>query len=78
MLKHIARQWQTVEDAIARIVAGRGRVASRWAEALRQLGVVDRAVYQAVADTLTPELDRHFWRLSNAANYSRLWLGMRP
>jgi membrane-associated phospholipid phosphatase len=58
------------------MVADRGRVASGWAEALRELGVVDRAVYQAVADTPTPELDRHFPRLSNAANYSRLWLGM--
>jgi hypothetical protein len=34
------------------------------------------AVYQAVADTLTAEPDRHVRRLSNAANYSRLWLGM--
>ena len=58
------------------MVADRGRVASGWAEALRDLGVVDRAVYRAVADTPIPELDRHFRRLSNAANYSRLWLGM--
>jgi undecaprenyl-diphosphatase len=43
---------------------------------LRELGAVDRAVYEAVADTPTPELDGPVRRLSNAANYSRLWLGI--
>jgi membrane-associated phospholipid phosphatase len=33
-------------------------------------------VYQAVARTPTPALDRPFRGLSNAANYSRLWLGI--
>jgi undecaprenyl-diphosphatase len=47
-----------------------------WVEALRELGAVDRAVYEAVADTPTPELDGPVRRLSNAANYSRLWLGI--
>ena len=47
-----------------------------WRKALRELGAVDRAVYQAVADTPTPELDAHVRRLSNAANFSRLWLGI--
>lgn len=36
---------------------------------------VDRAVYRAVADTSTPQLDRAMRRLSEAANYSRLWIG---
>jgi hypothetical protein len=33
-------------------------------------------VYQAVARTPTPAPDRPFRGLSNAANYSRLWLGI--
>ena len=49
---------------------------SAMALALRELGAVDRAVYRAVADTPTPQLDAHVRRLSNAANYSRLWLGI--
>ena len=35
-----------------------------------------RQVYQAVARTPTPALDSPFRELSNAANYSRLWLGI--
>jgi membrane-associated phospholipid phosphatase len=69
-------QRQTVEDALARRVEYGKGVASGWAESLRELGMVDQAVYQAVAETPTPELDGHFRRLSNAANYSRLWFGI--
>jgi undecaprenyl-diphosphatase len=43
---------------------------------LRELGAVDLAVYDAVVRTPTPELDAPIRRLSNAANYSRLWLGI--
>ena len=63
------------EDAARRVEARRG-TASGWAEALRELGAVDQAVYEAVAGTPTPELDEPFRRLSNAANSSRLWLGI--
>jgi membrane-associated phospholipid phosphatase len=35
---------------------------------------VDHAVYAAIARTPTPSLDRALGRLSEAANYSRLWL----
>ena len=35
---------------------------------------VDQAVYDAVAGTDTPRLDRLLVDVSNAANYSRLWL----
>jgi len=35
---------------------------------------VDRAIYAAIAATDTPALDRAMTRLTNAANYSRLWL----
>lgn len=34
----------------------------------------DRAVCKAIADTATPRLDRLLVRVSNAANYSRLWM----
>jgi membrane-associated phospholipid phosphatase len=70
------KQQQTVGDALARRVEARQGTGSAWAEALRELGAVDRAVYQAVAQTPTPALDGPFRRLSNAANYSRLWLGI--
>jgi len=39
-----------------------------------QVDALDRAVYDAVADTPTPRLDRLMVSVSNAANYSRLWL----
>ena len=35
---------------------------------------VDIAVYDAIAQTPTPNLDRGMHRLTNAADYSRLWL----
>ena len=69
-------QQQPVVEALARRVEARRGAESVWAEALRELGAVDRAVYEAVADTPTPELDAPVRRLSNAANYSRLWLGV--
>ena len=48
------------------------------AEALRELGAVDRAVYQAVARTPTQRRTAGppFPRALNAANFSRLWLGI--
>lgn len=64
------------EDALAQTLEARKGPGSAWARALRELGAVDRAVYRAVADTPTPQLDKHVRRLSNAANYSRLWLGI--
>ncbi|SFK68008.1 phosphatase PAP2 family protein [Geodermatophilus ruber] len=44
--------------------------------ALTELGQIDRAVYRAVAGTPTPVLDRPVRRLSQAANWSRLWIGI--
>lgn len=69
-------QPQTVEDALAARVEARRGAASRWTEALRELGAVDRAVYGAVADTPSPQLDDAFRRLSTVANHSRLWAGI--
>ena len=76
MAEQAGKQQQTVADALAQRVEARQGPGSAWAEALHELGAVDRAVYQAVARTPTPALDRPFRRLSNAANYSRLWLGI--
>jgi membrane-associated phospholipid phosphatase len=66
---------RTMADAISQRVGAR-RGASAWAAALRELGAVDRAAYEAVARTPTPTLDAPIRRLSNAANYSKLWLGI--
>jgi membrane-associated phospholipid phosphatase len=46
----------------------------RRTELRAQIDAVDRAVYDAVAVTPTPELDRLLVGVSNAANHSRLWL----
>jgi membrane-associated phospholipid phosphatase len=46
----------------------------RLAVYLRQLGIVDRAIYAAVAAAPTADLDEPVRRLSNLANNSRLWL----
>jgi membrane-associated phospholipid phosphatase len=43
---------------------------------LGELGRVDLAVYQAIAGTATPTLDRPMRRGSAAANWSRLWLAI--
>ncbi|HET6751018.1 MAG TPA: phosphatase PAP2 family protein [Actinomycetes bacterium] len=68
---------ETVEDALARRVEPWQRWPSSYlAEVLRELGAVDRAVYEAVARTATASLDGPVRRLSNAANGSRLWLGI--
>lgn len=66
---------QTVEDALATGIETR-RGASPWSEHLRELGAIDRAVYQAIADTPTPRLDGALRRLSTTANRSALWLGI--
>jgi membrane-associated phospholipid phosphatase len=72
----VGEQRPTVADALARRVEARRGTATGWAEALHELGAIDRAVYEAVAGTPTPELDAPVRKLSNAANYSRLWLGL--
>src|SRR6267154_3820627 len=65
----------TVAEQLAEGLAGTGGpFRQHVAEALRDLGAVDLAVYSAVADTPTPSLDEPLRRLSNAANNSGLWL----
>ena len=43
---------------------------------LSELERIDAALYAAVADADVPPLDRAMHRLSVAANYSRLWIGI--
>ena len=45
-------------------------------QAVRELGAVDRAVYDAIAGIPTPTIDASLRRLTDAANYSRLWIGI--
>ncbi len=57
MSERLDEHQPTPEDALARTVAARRGEASVWVTALRELGAIDRAVYQAVADTPSPTLD---------------------
>ena len=57
MSDQIGNGQPTVEDVLARQVEARRGGSSPWAGALREMGAIDRAVYQAVADTPSPELD---------------------
>jgi len=75
MAQQLGSQQESVADALARRMEARRGAASRWAEAFREIGAVDRAMYEAVASTPAAELDAPVRRLSDAANYSRLWLG---
>jgi membrane-associated phospholipid phosphatase len=48
-----------------------------WVRAsLRELGRLDRALYDAVAGSDTPTLDAGLRRLSRSADHSALWLGV--
>lgn len=70
------RPEQTLEDVLAQRIEDQRDTGSVPARALRELGAVDRAVYNAVAQTPTTQLDTPVRRLSNAANHSRIWFGM--
>lgn len=76
MSESMESQRLSPEDVLAQTMAARRGAESPWVQALRELGAVDRAVYQAVAKTPTPTLDVPVRRLSNAANKSRLWFGI--
>ncbi len=51
-----------------------GAAASWGRRGVRELGTLDRAVYETVATVPTPSLDRALARLSHAADHSKLWL----
>lgn len=76
MSEQSGNQQSAVADALASRLEAQQTAASGWARALRELGALDRAMYEAVADTPTPQLDAFFRRLSDAATYSRLWFGV--
>jgi membrane-associated phospholipid phosphatase len=68
---------EAVADWLADQLARLGHPARRrLTDALHQLGAIDRAVYDTVATVPTPALDEAMRRLSNAANNSKLWLGI--
>jgi undecaprenyl-diphosphatase len=68
---------ESVADALARRVRDReGPAANVVVQGLRELGAVDRAVYEAVARTPTGTLDGPVRQLSAAADMSKLWLGI--
>jgi undecaprenyl-diphosphatase len=46
-----------------------------WTERIGELTRLDVAIYEAIASTPTPELDRAFRRISRAADHSKLWIG---
>src|SRR4029450_3271737 len=75
MAQQTGSQQETVADALARRVEARRGAASRWAESFRELGAVDRALYETVARTPTADLGEPVRRLADAANYCRLWRG---
>jgi membrane-associated phospholipid phosphatase len=53
------------------LASRRHQLTAWWVEAKR----IDVAVYDAILHTPTPALDREMSRLTQAADYSRLWLG---
>ena len=66
-----------VTECLADRLAEAGTPArQRLAGYLRELGVVDRAIYAAVATAPTATLDEPMRRLSHAADNSRLWLAI--
>ncbi len=74
-----AEQPPAERQSIAEWVAGKaaeraGPARQQAVDGIRQLGEVDRAMYEAIAGTPTPALDKPLRRLSRAADKSRLWL----
>ena len=59
------------DTATNSLAPGGHQLSAWWVEAQR----VDVAVYEAILRTPTPSLDRKMNRLTQAADYSRLWLG---
>ncbi len=47
---------------------------SIWARVIDELDRLDRDIYAAIADSPTSTLDEPLRRLSNSANYSKIWI----
>lgn len=68
---------ESVADQLAADLARLGGPARyRLTQILRQLGAIDRAVYEAIAGEPAPALDHAMRRLSKAADHSKLWLAL--
>ena len=76
MVHRIGEPQQGDEDTLTATATTRSRACQAFAKPLTELAALDRAVYQAIAVTSTPELDGHYRRLSKAADHSVLWLGI--
>jgi membrane-associated phospholipid phosphatase len=70
------KPYDTVADALARLLEVRRGARTHVVAVLGELGAVDRAVYEAVARTPTGQLDEPVRQLSDAADNSKLWLGI--
>ncbi|MGX7681638.1 phosphatase PAP2 family protein [Jatrophihabitans sp. DSM 45814] len=55
-------------------MTARPAIADQLRSALGEFDRLDQAVYTTIAATPTPTLDQSLRRISNAANYSRLWM----
>jgi undecaprenyl-diphosphatase len=69
----------TVESAVAERLERRASPLPGVPLALRvvrELDAIDRALYLAIAGTPTPTLDNTMRRLSDVADYSRLWMAI--
>ncbi|MFZ1288402.1 MAG: phosphatase PAP2 family protein [Candidatus Phosphoribacter sp.] len=66
----------TADSSRAGVLASQSGVGSTPARAIGELAALDRAVYEAVAATPTPVLDKYFRQLSRVADHSVLWLGI--
>ena len=68
---------ERLADRLAESSPPRGAPARTAAvRALEELGLLDAAIYRAIAETPTPTLDRPLRRLSDAADRSKLWFGI--
>jgi undecaprenyl-diphosphatase len=66
----------TVESTVAAALARSDHQRPLLLRAVSELDAVDRATYAAVATAPTPTLDAALRRISDSANYSRLWIAV--
>ncbi len=73
-MRHVARRSNIGSDGTSSNLTREAR--AQIAEVLSELGSVDQAIYEAIAQVPTPVLDRQMRRLSQAANRSAIWLAI--
>lgn len=67
---------QTIAKTVASLRRTQADASSSVEQLLGEIDQLDKDVYSAVADAATPTLDEPLRRLSNAANLSKLWMGV--